>query len=279
MEKDAKEFESMRKQLTIGEAAKLVGITPKAIRNYHRLGLLAEPERSEAGYRLYTALELLKMRRIRRLQNLGLSLKRIREIQGGPEGEPSPHTVIGALHSEVCAEIERLERRKRNLEGMMAREDLGDLAEPPAPSPTFERVKGLFAEHLHLISPEALGQEERIWAAVDAFEWPEGHAESHEAVLHHYAENPEAYRDLLAWGERFAALSGKPEDSPEVERLAEEAARHYREHPLPPEFSEAPAWASGPFGEIYSEVVMSELSPGQRRCMALVQNLLGRETR
>ena len=40
----------MRTQLHIGEIAQLLGITPKAIRHYQKVGLLAEPERSEAGY-------------------------------------------------------------------------------------------------------------------------------------------------------------------------------------------------------------------------------------
>ena len=45
----------MRARLRIGEVAELLGVTPKAIRHYHKRGLLAEPTRSEGGYRLYTA--------------------------------------------------------------------------------------------------------------------------------------------------------------------------------------------------------------------------------
>ena len=59
--------------LTIGELARLAGVTPKAIRHYHKVGLLREPERSEAGYRLYGAEDLLRLGRVRRLAGLGLS--------------------------------------------------------------------------------------------------------------------------------------------------------------------------------------------------------------
>jgi predicted site-specific integrase-resolvase len=45
----------MRARLQIGEVVALLGVTPKAIRHYHKRGLLAEPTRSEGGYRLYTA--------------------------------------------------------------------------------------------------------------------------------------------------------------------------------------------------------------------------------
>jgi len=43
----------MKTQLHIGEVAKLLGITPKTIRHYHKVGLLTEPQRTESGYRLY----------------------------------------------------------------------------------------------------------------------------------------------------------------------------------------------------------------------------------
>lgn len=62
----------MRNRLTIGEAARLLGITPKAIRHYHKIGLLSEPERTASDYRLYDATALLRLQRIRRLQAMGL---------------------------------------------------------------------------------------------------------------------------------------------------------------------------------------------------------------
>lgn len=43
----------MRTQLHIGEVAQLLGVTPRTIRHYQKVGLLAEPERTGAGYRLY----------------------------------------------------------------------------------------------------------------------------------------------------------------------------------------------------------------------------------
>jgi DNA-binding transcriptional MerR regulator len=58
----------MREQLHIGEVAALVGVSPKTIRYYHEVGLLAEPPRTGAGYRLYTAQDLLRLQRIRRLR-------------------------------------------------------------------------------------------------------------------------------------------------------------------------------------------------------------------
>ena len=53
---------------------KLIGVSPKTIRYYHEIGLLAEPKRTESGCRLYTAQDLLRLQHIRRLRSLGLPL-------------------------------------------------------------------------------------------------------------------------------------------------------------------------------------------------------------
>lgn len=109
-----------RKFLRIGEAAKLAAVTPKAVRHYHKIGLLAEPARSENGYRLYTATDLLRLQRIRRLRDLGLPLKRIKTVLGEPGGERTLASVLKTLLGEVSAEIENLEERRKSIEEMLA---------------------------------------------------------------------------------------------------------------------------------------------------------------
>jgi DNA-binding transcriptional MerR regulator len=93
-------------KLTIGEAARLLGMTPRAIRQYERLGLLEEPERSAAGYRLYGARELL------RLRELGLPLRRIGGLLEGPEAGMGLRPMLEALLGEVESRIRELERRR-----------------------------------------------------------------------------------------------------------------------------------------------------------------------
>ena len=61
----------MRERLRIGEVAGLVGVTTKTVRHYEKFGLLQRPERSESGYRLYTADDLLEVYRSKRLRSLG----------------------------------------------------------------------------------------------------------------------------------------------------------------------------------------------------------------
>lgn len=68
------------------ELAQLAGVTVKTLRHYLKTGLLAEPVRSENGYRDYDVFDLVRLLRIRRLSRLGLPLKRIKELLDG-EGQ------------------------------------------------------------------------------------------------------------------------------------------------------------------------------------------------
>lgn len=75
---------SMKKQsehlFKIGEIAKILGVTRKAILVYEEMGLLTPAVKDEAsGYRYYTADNMTQIRAIRSLQTLGLSLAEIRE--------------------------------------------------------------------------------------------------------------------------------------------------------------------------------------------------------
>lgn len=254
--------------LKIGDTAKLVGVTPKAIRHYHKIGLLAEPARSEGGYRLYSADDLLRLRRIRRMRALGLSLRRIGEILGDPDVDSSLRSVLSTLLTEVESDISRLEERRERLVGLLALEDL-EAEEPP----TFALVKERLGEYLTRVSPELLEQERKMWAILDAFEWPEGYEEGRDELLRYFEGDPEGYLAMFPLGERLAALADAPEDSPEVERAARELFRHLLDNPLPEGMQQAPPWTAGPLGEMMSELMLSSFSPAQRRVIGMFEEL------
>jgi MerR family transcriptional regulator, copper efflux regulator len=64
-----------RKQL-----ADLAGIGVEAVRFYEKLGLLPEPSRSAAGYRLYSEDDVSRVRYVKRAQELGFSLSEIKDL-------------------------------------------------------------------------------------------------------------------------------------------------------------------------------------------------------
>ena len=55
-------------------------VNTETLRYYEREGLLPEPERTEAGYRLYTDEDVKRVRFIKRAQELGFSLKEVKEL-------------------------------------------------------------------------------------------------------------------------------------------------------------------------------------------------------
>jgi MerR family mercuric resistance operon transcriptional regulator len=68
------------KSLTIGRLAKEAGVNLETVRFYERQGLLPKPPRSSSGYRLFPTDAARRLRFIRRAQELGFSLKEIREL-------------------------------------------------------------------------------------------------------------------------------------------------------------------------------------------------------
>lgn len=66
--------------ITIGQLAAYAGVTIKAVRHYHKRGLLEEPPRDSSGYRRYTAQHAIDLVKIKTLAEAGVPLARIKEL-------------------------------------------------------------------------------------------------------------------------------------------------------------------------------------------------------
>ena len=66
--------------ITIGQLAAYAGVTIKAVRHYHKRGLLEEPPRDSSGYRRYTARHAIDLVKIKTLAEAGVPLARIKEL-------------------------------------------------------------------------------------------------------------------------------------------------------------------------------------------------------
>ena len=99
---------------SIGEIAKAVGITRKAILNYEAKGLVL-PDKKDgiAGNRYYTIDTFTQIRTIRVFQDLGLSLDEIREhFDGSSDLEPMIQR-LEKMRDELNLTIEKLKERTR----------------------------------------------------------------------------------------------------------------------------------------------------------------------
>ncbi len=74
-----REYET-RRMLTIGQLAHYAGVTIKAIRHYHKRGLLEEPPRDSSNYRRYSAKDTITLVKIKTLADAGVPLARIKEL-------------------------------------------------------------------------------------------------------------------------------------------------------------------------------------------------------
>ncbi|WP_394618656.1 MerR family transcriptional regulator [Lentzea sp. JNUCC 0626] len=66
------------RQVKIGDAAAFAGTTPRAIRHYHQIGLLREPERGADGRRRYGYDDMIRLLWIRRMAEAGVGLDDVR---------------------------------------------------------------------------------------------------------------------------------------------------------------------------------------------------------
>src|SRR5690349_1609024 len=98
--------------LTIGQLASYAGVTIRAVRHYHQIALLPEPERDASGYRTYDAAAVLRLIRIRTLAEAGVPLARVRELLDADPQEFAVATaeVAGQLRAQIRALEEHLRR-------------------------------------------------------------------------------------------------------------------------------------------------------------------------
>lgn len=64
----------------IGELAKKLGITTRTIRYYEEIGLMGPPERLGGGTRTYNRDDILRLKFILKLKELGITLKEMQEL-------------------------------------------------------------------------------------------------------------------------------------------------------------------------------------------------------
>lgn len=143
--------------LTIGQLASYAGVTIRAVRHYHQVGLLPEPERNVSGYRTYDADAVVRLIRIRTLAEAGVPLARVQQlIDADAKAFAEGATQIDR---ELRAQIRGLQEHRRRIAQLVS----GDsLAVPDKVVDYLDMVRAIGA-------PEALIEAERdAWILVAA---------------------------------------------------------------------------------------------------------------
>jgi DNA-binding transcriptional MerR regulator len=147
--------------LTISQLAAYAGVTVRAVRHYHQIGLLPEPERDASGYRRYGATAVVSLIKIRTLANAGVPLSAIGQMLEADA--PAFAEAVQRIDSQLRDEIERLETSREQIAQLAA----GDsLALPPEVISYLDRLREIGA------STRMLEAERDGWILVAA-RWPD----------------------------------------------------------------------------------------------------------
>ncbi|AXG79903.1 MerR family transcriptional regulator [Streptomyces paludis] len=190
--------------MRIGEIAALVGLTTRAIRHYHHVGLLPEPARRPNGYRAYSVRDAVLLARVRRLTELGLGLDEVRDALADDAGRE-----LNEILKELDADLARQEAGIRE-----CRRRLGVLlAEPPGVcGPVSPGLAALLAQAPRTDSPSAV--KDRAYLTLVDTAGPG--AQEIFALLGTLVADP-AVAELY---ERLDALAEAPADDPRIAPLA-----------------------------------------------------------
>jgi DNA-binding transcriptional MerR regulator len=106
------------RQVMIGDAAAFVGTTPRAIRHYHEIGLLPEPERGADGRRRYGHEQMIRLLWIRRMADAGIALDDIRDAFADAAPAEGGRAVLERLERSLAAQEAELQRQRAAVQSM-----------------------------------------------------------------------------------------------------------------------------------------------------------------
>src|SRR5262245_55642368 len=189
--------------LTISQLAAYAGVTVRAVRHYHQIGLLPEPERDRSGYRSYGAAAVVRLIRIHTLAAAGVPLARVQELL-----DASPEEFAGGVREidkHLRAEIRRLQGTRKRLARLAAGEHL---ALPQSVVGYLDRLRGLGVEERYI------ELERDAWIMVAA---QDPHLDAVIAKKHEYLDDPDMVK-------LYSLVSGAldwPADDPRIVEVAD----------------------------------------------------------
>jgi DNA-binding transcriptional MerR regulator len=108
--------------LTIGQLASYSGVTVRAVRHYHAVGLLPEPERDASGYRSYDAAAVVELVKIRTLAEAGVPLARVKQLLAADAEEFA--AAVAQIDHRLRGEIRELQEHRRRIARLGAGDSL-----------------------------------------------------------------------------------------------------------------------------------------------------------
>ncbi|MET8668421.1 MerR family transcriptional regulator [Streptomyces tendae] len=200
------------RRVKIGDAAAFAGTTPRAIRHYHAIGLLPEPERGADDRRRYGYDDMIRLLWIRKMADVGIALEDIRTtFEPGTDIEQS----LARLEESLAAQAAVIERQRAAVRNWRESGDPLGLLSPLVTG----RVRHLPPNSLRRSDLDTLLVTERIFGPLGAA------LQADRFIV--LATHPElrAEDDRLTEAETALDDSVDPDD-PRVEEIAEQWCAH-----------------------------------------------------
>ncbi len=197
-----------KRTFTVKDAAELTGVSVRTLHYYDEIGLLA-PDRTGAGYRVYTDADLLRLQQILIGRSLGLALEDIRRSLDDPKFDAAD-----ALRRQRALLAERVSETHRMIASIDA--TLKHLNEKDEPMTNKDMFDGFEPEKYE-------GEVKQRWGETDAYKESarrtRKYGEKDWAAIK--AESNAIFADAGA-----AMKAGKKSDSAEGKALAERHRQH-----------------------------------------------------
>ncbi len=142
---------------TVGDVARLAGITVRTLHHYDEVGLLRPSGRTAAGYRRYGQRDLERLQRILGYRELGFGLDKIAAVLDDPTVDPLEH--LRQQHALLTDRVGRLQQQLAAIEKTMEAQQMGIRLDP-------EEMFEVFGD----VDPtEHAAEVERRWGDTDAY--------------------------------------------------------------------------------------------------------------
>ncbi len=240
--------------LTISQLAGHAGVTVAAVRHYHKIGLLPEPERDRSGYRSYDAAAVVRLIRIHTLASAGVPLAQVEALLDAEQEDFAER--LKEIDKRIRAEIRRLQSTRQRLARLAAGEKL---ALPASVVSYLDRLRGLGVDERYI-------ELERDAWIVMAAQVPD-QIETIMAKKHRDLDDPDIVR-------LYGLLSSAPDWTAEDPRVVEVADVLDR---ITRRAFESGDWDEDGLDENDGEVValldatMAQTSPAAKRLRALLR--------
>ncbi|TJZ55519.1 MerR family transcriptional regulator [Streptomyces piniterrae] len=208
--------------MRIGELAALAGVSTRAVRHYHHLGLLPEPARRANGYREYGLRDAVALARIRRLTELGLGLEEVRDVLADDAGRELREVLV-ELDEDLARQEAAIGVRRERLAALLRQaEEHGGL---PAEGPVSRELAALYGEMARTAAarpgpePAMAAKEREVLALIETMAEPEA-GQRMTGLLGQAAEGPAAMARVYEVYELLDELVAAEPDDPRVARVA-----------------------------------------------------------